>query len=138
VTADSAELDALIALSGSVRDRRVLAAVIPVATDTTRPFVVRAAAIAVLINYRDPLQLGRVVRNVLRGNRLDVSVVFMSHAQDREGAQAFSVASRQEVDRVLQEVARTEPDPDTRNVVVAVLRQPWRSRQPDSEGQRRE
>lgn len=111
---DSTELLALLTVTRFTQDRRVLASVLIVVADTTRPRLLRAAALAAIISYRDPSRVARIVRDPARGGRLDVSIGGSAHPAQPFGEEPFSTADFARIDSTLERLAREDADADFR------------------------
>jgi len=120
---DSAGLETLMELGASVRDRRILRKAVVIATDSSKPYTIRASAVAVLGSYRHAGMVGSISSAQLAGATA-WTYSFSQHMQPihSDGRQPLRPQDFEEVDRVLESVRSLDKNSNVRLLASMALR----------------
>lgn len=124
VREDVALLSALMSLSASVRDRRIFRSVHIAATDLSLPPITRAAALAVLANFRNTALVGRLEQGSGVDSTLTVRIGLENHPVQQPGLQPLLPDDEAELDRALRLISLKDPDRTIRATARRVLAYP--------------
>jgi hypothetical protein len=107
---DSATRTLLFGVSGSLRDRRVLTALMGVANNAARPGLDRVAAVAALVTHYDPMLSARAVPGRVAGAPLRGDLYRMSHDITTTGSQPLPADVKAQVRALLDQLATMDGD----------------------------
>jgi hypothetical protein len=122
--ADSGTRDLVFAVSGNVRDRRVLSALADMASDRTRATALRKRAIASMASLYDGRLSARLTtRPGSAGSSVTVELLRLAHDQSHAGAQPLPPDARAQILALLDRVSLTDEDAAVRNVSASLATQ---------------